>query len=296
MLVEGIAFLAVAVLAAYIVLLFAKWTTSPYEGDRPFYSLSTPNQVVLPSSSFSWSQPCSVRFVIQVTSAPKTISQVDCIEVAPDVRSFGPSCADSSFKPCMCSGTDCSPCSISKVGPLQLLLSLGDHVQLWASGYTSQNDKGLVPAMLKVRTGTGPSQHFMESVPLPAIPLQKWTAITLVKEGRRFDIYYGAKLEASVLTRYVPIEADSTLQWVAGNPQWQGYLGLFHGIPSAVRADEVKKDMDFILNTRGIPYLFLNPPLTWPTLPSIGCPFGDCGSMPAVTPPNPFTVYQTSVA
>jgi hypothetical protein len=174
------------------------------------------------------------------------------------------------------------------------LVSVGDAMELWASGYTNQNDKPYVPAMLKIRTAKDSSQHYMESIPLPAIPLQQWTAITIVKEGRRFDVYYGAKLQVSKLSEYIPAAPDSTLSWVAGNNGWKGQIGLFKGFDRAMTVEDVRKDMDEILNTRGVPTYS---EFEWPTLPELPtCIFGNCGGFPDVKPTNPFTVYQTNVA
>ena len=260
MLVEITLFIAVVLVIVYIVLFFINVNKNPYEGAKATYDLSTPNQVVLPGTTFQWTDaPCTIRFAVYIKYAPRTVAKVDCIEDTEPIVSFAPNCKDYSFKPCMCTGTNCSNCSIksSSSGYLTNLLSIGDYVQLWASGYTSQNDKPYVPALLKIRTGTDNSQHYMESIPLPAIPLQKWTAITIVKVGRRFDVYYGAKLQVSKLTTYVPIPPDAILSWTAvpsGAPSWKGIIGFFKGYTTAYYAPDVLKDMGTLLNTRGIPF------------------------------------------
>jgi hypothetical protein len=174
-------------------------------------------------------------------------------------------------------------------------------MQFWASGYTSQNDKPYVPAILKVRTGKDTSQHFMESISLPAIPLQKWTIITIVKEGRRFDVYYGAKLQTSKLTEYVPIPSDSVLNWTAvpnGTKGWNGEIGFFMGFKKAYYSDDVLNDMQYLLNTRGIPYYVENSSLLASISLPQGCLFGDCQALPSVDPPpnSPFTTWSSTVS
>jgi hypothetical protein len=277
MLVEVIAFLAVTVLTVYTILYFVNVYKAPYQGQKAFYDLSQPGQLVLPTSDFIWSsRPCAIRFAIFVNSAPRTVRAVDCIQPSEVATRFLPDCGDYQYKPCKCQGADCTTCALdnTNTGHMSRLLSISDYVQLWASGYTNQNDKPYVPALLKIRTGKDSSQHYMESISLPAIPLQKWTVITIVKEGRRFDVYYGAKLEVSKLTDNVPVEPDSTLQWIAGNTRWQGKIGLFQGYTSMRKTEDVRKDMDNILNTRGIPY-YTESTLTWPSLPDLpgGCLF-----------------------
>lgn len=299
MLVEVFAFLAVGITTVYLILYFVNIYKDPFQGKKAFYDLFVPGQLVLPTSDFIWSsRPCAIRFGIYVESAPRTVRAVDCIPSGEVPTRFLPDCGDYQYKACKCLGADCTACSLdnSSSGYMSKLLGISDYVQLWASGYTNQNDKPYVPAMLKIRTGKDSSQHYMESIPLPAIPLQKWTIITIVKEGRRFDVYYGANLEVSKLTDNVPVEPDSTLQWIAGDNRWQGKIGLFKGFTSMRTGDDVKKDMDEILNTRGIPY-YADYTLAWPSMPELPkCLFGNCATLPDIKPKNPFSVYQSFVA
>jgi hypothetical protein len=177
------------------------------------------------------------------------------------------------------------------------LLNIGDYVEFWASGYTNQNDKPYVPALLKVRTGISNSQHYMESIPLPAIPLQKWTVITIAKEGRRWDIYYGAKLQTSKLTDYVPISPDLSKQWMGGNSMWQGQIGFFRGFNKTQFAPDVLDDVEKLVDTRGIPYYMNYPRLDQTIGPTAPCIFGDCeGSLPDIKPPNPFSSFSSNVS
>ena len=301
MLLEGLLFILVTITAVYIILYFVNIYKTPFQGKQGYYELSKPPQLVLPTDSFQWTaSPCTLRFAIFVENAPKTVAKVDCIDTASssDVVSFAPTCADYSYAPCKCVGSDCTNCSLdsSSKGYLSKLLSVGDYVQLWASGYTSQNDKPYIPALLKIRTGSDGSQHYMESISLPAIPLQKWTIITIVKEGRRFDVYFGAVLQTSKLTMYMPVTPDSTLQWFAGNPMWKGKIGLFMGFNKAFFAPDVKADLETLVNTRGIPYYTASTsPLSIFSTTAPSCMFGTC-SLPEVKPRNQFSVYQTNVA
>ena len=292
MLVEAILFIVVALMIAYIVLNFVSGKAT-YQGSKPYYDLSVPNQLVLTQTDAAWStRPCSIRFGIFVESAPRTVSKVDCVEVTNPA--FGPSCSDYSFSPCQCASTDCGRCEM-KADYMSKLLWVGDRLELWASGYTSQNDKPYVPALLKVRTAQDSNQHMMEAVPLPAIPLQRWTIVTIVKEGRRFDVFYGTNLVASKLLSYVPVSGEGR-QWYAGNKAWKGKIGFFAGTSlTAPTAADVKKDVEALVNTRGVPFYMDQVTFSFDTkMPS--CILGDCNKLPEVRPPNPFTVYASSVA
>ena len=269
-----------------------------YQGPAQSYDLSIPSQKVLDYSDLGWTgAPSSLRFAIYVESAPRTVSKVDCISISPTVgaTSFAPSCSDYSFQPCACKGTDCSSCGFSASGYMSKLVNIGDSLELWASGYTSQNDKPYVPALLKIKTGKDASTYYMETVALPAIPLQVWTVVTIVKEGRRFDVYYGTNVVSSTLLHHVPIPPMTGANWYAGNSKWRGKIGLFAGIAKTQTSGDVEKDVESLVNTRGIPYFVdqFNFSLST-TTPS--CPFGNCNPLPAVKPLNPFVVYSSSVS
>jgi len=272
-----------------------------YQGPSAIYDLSKPNQLVLHNSDLPWNgKPCSIRFAVYISKAPRTLSKVNCITIDPsiDTAAFGPSCDDYSFKTCKCAGIDCSQCSTENTtGYMSELLRIGNSLQLWASGYTSENDKPYVPALLKVKTGTDLNQYYMESIALPAIPLQRWTVITIVKEGRRYDVYYGAIPVASKICDHIPIPPTSDSAWYAGNASWRGQIGLFAGMQKPQTTDDVEKDVAALVDTRGVPF-YLNSidlfSITMPTLPE--CIFGNCNRLPAVKPMNPFIVYSSTVS
>ena len=269
-----------------------------FQGGNAVYDLSKANTLVLQNKDLQWSpRPCTLRFGLYVKQAPKTIAKVDCIDIPTtgSVTSFAPSCADYAYKTCVCSGVDCSRCSLTD-GYMSKLLSIGDNFELWASGYTNQNDKPYVPALLKIRTGQDSTQHLMEAIPLPAIPLQKWTIITIVKEGRRFDVYYGAILQTSKLCDYVPVPPDGSRQWFAGNRKWQGQIGFFNGSTTAARKQDVEEDVKALVNTRGVPFYMDQVTFDFKNIQIPSCMFGDCNKLPDVKPPNPFVVYASSVS
>jgi len=293
MLIEAILFVAVALGIAYISLQYMS-SPSSYQGTA-LYDLSIPAQRVLPNSTCPWTAaPSSIRFAIQITQAPRTVSKVDCIASSSPANSFQPSCDDLSFNTCSCSAADCTRCAIQPTNSyLTKLFNVGDNLELWASGYTSPNDKPYVPALLKIRTGADTTQHYMESVPLPAIPLQRWTVITIVKEGRRFDVYYGEKAVATKLCSYVPIPPSSGSDWFVGASGWAGQIGLFSCLAKAKSAGDISADVESLVNTRGVPFYLDQLTLTMPTFST--CLFGNCNSLPTVKPTNPFAAYLTNV-
>ena len=290
MLVEILLFIVIAMLVSYLVLFYRK--KSPvFKGEKAYYDLSTSNQLVLPNDKLPWTnKPCALRFGIYIEAAPKTLSKVDCVSLTPstDAVVFKPSCSNYEFTMCKCDGLNCVPCE-NNSSYMNKLLSIGNVFELWASGYTSENDKPLVPALLRIVTAKDPRQRFVESVSLPAIPLQKWTIITIVKEGRRFDVYYGSVNVASKLLEHIPVPPDSGNQWLAGHPRWRGKIGFFNGKDSTPTAQEIDKDVRSLVNSRGVPFFmdsFETPEVKIPK-----CPFGNCDKLPEIRPPSQFVTF-----
>ncbi len=299
MLVEGLIVLTVALVITVIVIYYFQGT-SVYKGPKAIYPLNE-NSMVLSSKELPWtSAPCAIRFGIYVERAPKTVIKVDCQDFTPPatVTKIVPSCTDYSYKPCDCQGATCSACSLENSSTstyLSKLLKCGDYLELWASGYTNQNDKPYVPALLKIRTAKSSTEHFMETVSLPAIPLQRWTIVTIVKEGRRFDVFYGAKSVASKMLNFVPASPDGSHNWFAGNSGWQGKIGFFLPVNQTWNKEDVEKDVMSLVNTRGVPYYLDQLTLDF-EMPDTSCIFGNCNKMPDVKPRNPFAVWKSSVS
>jgi hypothetical protein len=290
MLIEGLVIIVVSLIIAYISISFAK---APSSGTG-LTSLSVVNPNVAKSS---WSnKPCTIRFAILVSSAPKTLTKTNCTSNIP-AQTFEPNCDTYRYNRCSCNAGSCgnSTCAISADSYLSKLLWLGEYIQFYASGYTSENDKPYVPALLQIQTARDSTAAYMESVELPAIPLQKWTIVTIVKEGRRIDVFYGQKTVASTLLEFAPVPSKNNSSWSSGNTKWQGKIGLFNYYNSAYTSDDVNKDVSTLVNTRGIPYLESQPSFSF-AVPEIPCMFGNCNKLPNVKPLNPFAVYTSSVS
>jgi hypothetical protein len=303
MLIEIILFLAISILIAYLVLMIAKKPPS-FEGPKPLYDMPiTTETEVLPNSyiplrnEISEGKPYTLRFAIYIESAPKTVSKVDCITTSTPLTSFGPSCTDYTYKTCKCEAINCSNCTMAENTHLTKILGLGNVFELWISGYTSTNDKPYVPAILKIQTAQDKNQYFMESVSLPAIPLQRWNVISIIKEGRRYDVYYGEKLVVSKLLDYTRFASSSDSWKIYRTPGWRGKIGLFRLNFNASTKFDIHADISSILNTRGIPFYLeqLNISDFMFNIKMPECMFGNCNKLPTVKPLNPFAVYETNV-
>jgi hypothetical protein len=291
MYLEILVSIAVALTIVFIVFYFTTAQTS-YIGSEELFNLSIPNTKLSDNKACPWSnEASSMRFAVFIQSAPRTVQKVDCID---NNQSLAPSCSDYSFKRCECSGIDCNRCSLNN-SYLSKIISVGDSLELWASGYTSQNDKPYIPALLKIKTSKGSSSYSIETISLPAIPLQKWTVITIVKEGRRFDIYYDKKPVASQLLSYVPVSPDSSRMWYGGASGWAGKIGLFACASRAYSKFDVEDDVDSIVDSRGIPYITRKLKFDVKDIKVPKCIFGNCNALPEIKPPNSFYTFQSNM-
>lgn len=295
MMVEAVVAIFVALAVGYIVSVYL--TSKPeYVGGKDFYELSAAGTQVAQGKDLPWTAgPCSIRFALFIQAAPRTVEKVDCeqIPASGDIITFKPHCPDYEFKKCACEGNNCSRCLNSTY--LTPLLKYGELLEFQASGYTNSRDKPYVPALLRIKTANSQAQHFMESVSLPAVPLQKWTVITIVKEGRRFDVFYGAKQVASKILEFTPYIPSSLSNWVTGNSSWKGKIGLFSGVTKSQSSQDVTADVESLVNSRGIPYALDRIDFSV-NFEMPECIFGNCGKLPDVVKQNPFVVRTTNVA
>jgi len=288
--------LTVIAMVALITVTYMKAKTQ----SSTMYSLSGPLATPVAKKDLPWDMktPSALRFAVLINVTPKTVAAVDCIPVTNikhDTSSLKQSCTDYAFTSCACtSKTDCTNCTLNS-SLLTPLLSLGNTVKLYTSGYTSQSDKPLVSTLLTIKTASQSFNH-IESISLPAIPLQKWTVVTLVQEGRRIDVYYGEKMVASTYLKYSLVPAGSGDTWSVGQMAgWSGTIGLFSTALRPYSSQDVSTDVEQLVDTTGLPHVKSNMDFSFDlNLPN--CIFGTCTGLPAVKPPNPFTVYASSVS
>lgn len=127
---------------------------------------------------------------------------------------------------------------------------------------------------------------YLETFPIPPLPLQKWVMITISREGHRFDIYYNDQLQASIKTTNVPYltATNATL----ANRNIRGVAKYPKAEASFSTPQDVSADFSSLTDTRGEPLDSLLPV----SLPSL-CPSGDCFSGPKVKPANPLVDWKT---
>lgn len=125
-------------------------------------------------------------------------------------------------------------------------------------------------ARLRVQTKNGNGELKDEIMDLPPLPNQKWLCITLLRDGRRFDMMYDDKIVASQRLQNYPVVISSPL--TVGNKGLDG--SVIHVIVSSRRyhPDEVEKERLKYVNTNN---MILENNLFDITLPTISL-FGKC--------------------
>ena len=247
-----------------------------------------------------------------------------------------PSCEDGRFKKCQCKTEFCSDCVRNGYLPI---LKLADILSLEILGAPDAGRQGKAMAQLVIKTqsnvdasgnyvdasgnNVSTSVKYIETIALPPLPLQKWVMISIVREGRRYDIYYNNELVLSKKTDFEIADIVTKDNVKLGNPGFYGTSGLMNISMKSMSGMDVARVYSSYTDTRGVPLLSIpstdiskstspttfsysmpsiniSPP-TLPSLPSLGlsfsvCPSGSCVSTPTFRPAKPWLDWDTTYA
>jgi hypothetical protein len=145
-------------------------------------------------------------------------------------------------------------------------------------------------------TATTRTDGVTETIDLPEIPLQRWTAIAIVRDGSKFNIYLNGKLSTSHMCTAAPMYITS-LPLTIGDKRLGGDIALMSIASYALQTNEIRTAVANSVDTSGAPYLSSGISLPLPSLSDIEnivtCPFGNCQ---AVNLPNPLQQWSSPYA
>jgi len=132
----------------------------------------------------------------------------------------------------------------------------------------------------------------IETINVRNLPIQKWIYLAIVREGRRFTVFYNGEVITSHRLEYFPITTTTSLK--IGDPALRGYYAFPQLVGTPLSISELKNYEDLSSDTRNKPYLYLANMLT---MPFKGCPDGlFCFSTSKAPVHNPLKTWNSTYA
>ena len=229
------------------------------------------------------------------------------------------SCTDGVFAPCPCDAIagDCSVCNHSGYNQV---FSIAGIVSLEVLNAPDASRQGKAMSQLIIKTEGAPlstsstaSQKYIETLSLPPIPLQKWTMVSVAREGRRFDVYYDDKMVLSQKAMYMPISNISNSNFkgiTSGSDGLIGHIAMANVYNYRLSSQIISVKYNEYADTRGRPYINSSAvtltapavagttPVVASTTPSttINTTSGTPATTPATTPSTPATTIAATLA
>jgi hypothetical protein len=154
-------------------------------------------------------------------------------------------------------------------------INIADSVKFKILTSASATRTSSAPAVLEVNA-TGLSAPVQ--LEIPDIPLQRWSAIAVVKQGRRFKVYVNNKLTAATMLDTMPAYNTSGSLMI-GDSRLAGKIAYLSIIDYPMSTDGVADYFRGLSNSSFKPYLSSESSLAIPSLSGfqIKCPGGICG-------------------
>lgn len=150
----------------------------------------------------------------------------------------------------------------------------------------------MAPAILQIniaKTSVTSSQApAPEIVEIPNFPLQRWTGVAIVRQGRKFNIYLNGKLAVSHMCNTMT-EFDSNQPLRVGDPRLGGTIEQMSLAPYALDARGARDLYRATVDTSGKPIETINLEVViksfLPSLPNgWWCPGGNCSITHGISP------------
>lgn len=149
--------------------------------------------------------------------------------------------------------------------------------QLFVAPDASRGDS-VAPAQLLVYVKGSTVPDIVE---IPNVPLQRWSAVTIVKQSRKINVYVNGTISASHMCTAMP-DFDTTQPLRTGDVRLSGTIALMSLDPYPLDASSVKSLVESAVDTSGKPYIASGSSFPIPTISDftdmIGCPGGNCNT------------------
>ena len=144
----------------------------------------------------------------------------------------------------------------------------------------------------RILVQTQGSTNTFEDITISDLPQQKWVQVALVREGRRFTVFYNGVAVGSQRTINYPVVSSSEL--VIGDSRLKGEYVRPIIVPTPMRVEEIQDDLKSSSDTREVPYR----PITFDQiLNSLSCPNGAfCFSTSKPPTANPLKMWESPYA
>ena len=221
---------------------------------------------------------------------------------------------------CSCSPSGCGNCA--HVGYKQVF-NIGEIIWFEVLIAPDASRQNLSAAQIAVKTmptqvsSGAQNLYTIETIRLPNLDMQKWTYVTIVRDGRLIDVFYNDTLILSkkLINPVAPITPLDTTN--SGSPGLDGRIININMYDYRLSTKGVAKKYTEYSDTRGNP--FFNDSSNPMSLSSLGgvipsytntmfsglttyiptinlCPSGNCISSPTIKPANPLTQWSTNYA
>lgn len=240
------------------------------------------------------------------------INRYNGMGIAPPVTSATNTAGDPTHA-CSCGPTNDCTGACSHEG-YSMIMNISGIVWLEAMATPDASRQGFATIRIAVKTegqqstSSGPqssstavttSQKYIETIALPPIKLQKWTYITIARDGRRFDVYYNDKLVVTQKTAFMPVASITAgnMSGITSGSSIDGQIALITLFNTRLSNSQVATNYATYADSRGMPFVnsSSNTILYSPTMttnissyiPNINlCPNGRCLNPPAIQPPS----------
>jgi len=177
----------------------------------------------------------------------------------------------------------------------------------------SRQGGAMAQLVLKTRDAV---KTYYETFVLPPLNIQKWTYLTIAREGRRIDVYYNNEIILSKKAQY-NFDSIGVSPITSGSPGLEGQLLIANVYNRRISGKDVSSNYAQYADSRGQPYFNdSNNPVSLSDvgglMPAYGstlfssalsyipsfnlCPTGGCFSPPTIRPANPMYVWSSPYA